>query len=155
MDRNQIQEVLKAAQDRFLADDIYLLTANANERSLTHKFAEHLQGLLGHEWSVDCEYNRYGVEAKKIIDEVRRIVGPYVPTDETKARTVYPDIIIHKRGATGPNLLVIEAKKDASGPEREGDWWKLARIKEQYSYSFAAFVNFVTAEGTIELEVRE
>lgn len=64
-------------------------------------------------------------------------------------------IIIHKRGATGPNLLVIEAKKDASGPEREADWWKLARIKEQYGYSFAAFVNFVTAEGTIELEVRE
>jgi hypothetical protein len=50
---------------------------------------------------------------------------------------------------------VIEAKKDASGPEREADWWKLARIKEQYGYSFAAFVNFVTAEGTIELEVRE
>lgn len=155
MNHNQIEQALEQAQYRFLADEAYLLTTNVNERSLTHKFAEHLQTILGRDWSVDCEYNRYGPDSKKVIEDVKQIVGSHVPTDETRARTVYPDIIVHKRGAAEPNLLVIEAKKNASKEERDNDWGKLELIKEQYKYSFAAFINFLTAEQKITFELRE
>jgi hypothetical protein len=110
--------------------------------------------VVGPEWSVDCEYNRYGTGAK-VIDDLISIVGTSTPTYETKARTVYPDIIIHRRGPAGPNLLVIEAKKDATLSERADDWWKLKMIKEEYSYVFAAFVNFLTEGGEIEVEILE
>ena len=38
---------------------------------------------------------------------------------------------------------------------REDDWRKLSMIKGEYSYAFAAFVNFLTDEGDIEVELRE
>src|SRR5437016_1139810 len=135
MNHSQVEQILEDTKRRFLAADEYLLAADVNERSLTHKFAEHLQSLVGKEWSVDCEYNRYGDDAKKI-DEIKGIVGLQVSTDETKSRTVYPDIIVHKRGPQGPNLLVIEAKKDASDYDREADWRKLERLRGKYQYSF-------------------
>ena|SRR2546426_10439917 len=154
MNQEKIERVLERAITDVLANDAYLFEANVNERSLTHKFAEHLQAAVGRDWSVDCEYNRYGDDAKKI-EEVKHIVGSLVATDETKSRTVYPDIIVHRRGAAGPNLLVIEAKKDASKGEREADWAKLERIKQQYGYSFAAFINFLTGQAKIEFELRQ
>ena len=39
--------------------DRELLAVDANERSITHKLAEHLQREFP-EWHVDCEYNRVG-----------------------------------------------------------------------------------------------
>ncbi|HQK46046.1 MAG TPA: hypothetical protein PLP52_03750, partial [Syntrophorhabdaceae bacterium] len=37
--------------------DHELIDKNANERSITHKLAEHLQKEFPY-WHVDCEYNR-------------------------------------------------------------------------------------------------
>jgi hypothetical protein len=124
MNRKQIEELLEEAKLRFLRDEAYLLVADVNERSLTHKFAEHLQAILGREWSVDCEYNRYGTDTKTI-EDVKEIVGRSAATDETRAKTVYPDIIVHRRGVEGPNVLVIEAKKmllGGSGPMIGANW---------------------------------
>ena len=70
------------------------------------------------------------------------MVGKDTTTSETKTRTVYPDIIVHKRGLEGPNLIVIEAKKDATVKEKSDDVKKLKIIKEKYNYKFAIFVNF-------------
>ncbi len=48
--------------------DAYLLKNNLNERSITHKLAEHYQYLFS-KWDVDCEYNRnLGSEKKIVID---------------------------------------------------------------------------------------
>lgn len=154
MDLDQIRGLLEEAGKRFVADDAYLLSVDANERSLTHKFAEHLQALVGKEWSVDCEYNRYG-DNPKTIKEVAQIVGEVTRTDDTKAKTVYPDVIVHRRGAKGPNLLVIEAKKDASKEEWMSDWTKLRRIQAEYKYLFAAFVNFETTAKKVSFEISE
>ena len=100
----------------------------------------------------DCEYNRYGDEPKRIEEIMRIIVDQAVSTDETKATTVYPDIIIHKRGDRGPNLLVIEAKKDANKEERRRDIRKLTTIKKSYKYIFSVFINFKTRTKSIEIE---
>ena len=95
-------------------------------------------------------------ERKSAILTIEQIVGKDTTTSETKTRTVYPDIIVHKRGPDGPNLLVIEAKKDAMPKEQKTDEKKLMKIKQKYNYTFAVFLNFKTGEvGGVEIEFVE
>src|SRR3989344_957827 len=141
MDSQLIEEILGNTIKCFLEKEIDLFSIDANERSLTHKFAEYLQIFVGDVWKVDCEYNRYGDEPKKL-DEIKNIVGNNTTTDKIKSKTVYPDIIIHKRGQLGHNLLVIEAKKDPTHKEEIIDTNKLKKIQEKYRYDFAIFLIF-------------
>ena len=150
MNKDQVIDILEQTKGRFLENEVSLLVSDANERSLTHKFAEYMQTVIGHEWSVDCEYNRSGSDPKKI-DELRRIVGNNTTTYETKSKTIYPDIIVHRRGKQGPNLLVIEAKKDATTKERELDIAKLKVIQGAYDYSFAVFMDFKLSTKNIDV----
>ncbi len=41
---------------------------------------------------------------------------PHIAPDDLEAKTVFPDIIVHKRGTT-KNLLVIEVKKKDGGKD--------------------------------------
>jgi predicted transposase YbfD/YdcC len=65
MNKKQIEIIMEQAIIRFLEDDSYLLSVEVNERSLTHKFAEHLQAIIGCPWNVDCEYNRFGNQGRE------------------------------------------------------------------------------------------
>src|SRR4051794_34946638 len=83
--------VLSALQ-MLLDRDADLLVFDANERSITHRFAMYLQELLP-AWHVDCEYNRDGHDPKRV----------ELPTlcprdDDSDAKTVFPDVIAHQRG---------------------------------------------------------
>ena len=80
----------------------------------------------------------------------------YIPADPQlsflRDKTIYPDIIIHKRIPFTPdmsdaqkravNAVVIEAKKDADEAERGEDLEKLTAIKGEFLYQLAVFVNF-------------
>ncbi|AHB14116.1 hypothetical protein [Dehalococcoides mccartyi] len=105
------------AYNCFLETERDLLSVNANERSLTHKLAEHIQQTFP-EYNVDCEYNRrgYGNNSQKKV----------VQDDGIKKR-VFPDIVVHKRKTDHSNLLVIEAKKH-SNTDTEQDDFKLKRF---------------------------
>lgn len=98
---------------RLYSRDADLFDVDATERAVTHRLATYLERNVArwHErWHVDCEYNRYG-EARKVLDFLVPHMG--VPSvDDTRARTVYPDIIVHRRREPEANLLVIEAKKE-------------------------------------------
>lgn len=142
MKKEKINRIIEIAKEKFLENDKDLFLADVNERSMTHKFAEYLQQFFGCNWNVDCEYNRYGQDTKKVIEEIVRIVGKDTLSSDTEAKTIYPDIIVHKRGKNGPNLLVIEAKKDASIAEQNKDTQKIKKIKGMYKYKFAVFLNF-------------
>lgn len=111
--RKYVSQIIDFAVNRFLNTDKKLLENNVNERSLTHKFAEYLQEQVDSELTVDCEYNRYGDDTKEI-DVIKQIVGETVPTDSLTPKTVYPDIIIHKRGSEGPKR--VGNFKDCSFP---------------------------------------
>jgi hypothetical protein len=87
-------------------------------------------------WHVDCEYNRAGREPKKVVLPVS-----HVKTDELKARTVYPDIIVHRRGPQGPNVLAIELKVNADEEEREWDLRKLLAYHDEFDYWNGVFIN--------------
>ncbi len=101
------KKVIAALAD-FINLDIYLLQRDVNERSITHKLAEHLQRQFP-EWNVDCEYNRDMDNPKRL-----RIKKIEITSDDTEGRTTYPDIIVHKRGNNDNNKLVIEVKKNRS-----------------------------------------
>jgi hypothetical protein len=123
------QIVLAALEaiDCFLDKEHSLLKADANERSLTHKLAEYLQKVFP-ELHVDCEYNRLGAKVKRLPQAQRS------RTDDTEGRTIFPDIIVHRRGKK-KNLLAIEVKKSTN--RQRGDDEKLCGLTApdgEYTY---------------------
>jgi len=124
---------VKTALDIFLANDVYLLEVDVNERAITHKFAEALQ-IVFRSWHVDCEYNRNLVDPKRLT------------IDET-VHSVSPDIVIHRRGSA-KNLLAVEAKKASTIGERlfTYDRNKLAQYCRELNYRYALFVVFYTGQ---------
>ena len=117
--------------EMFLEKDANLLALDANEKALTHKFAEYLASRFP-AWEVDCEYDRLFDEAKKL-----RIRG--------ELARVIPDIIVHHRN-TKKNLLVIEAKKEGDRRGASADLRKLREFKKQLGYRHAIFIRFRTGE---------
>ncbi len=127
-----------------LKKDKDLFDINVNERSITHKLAEYLQ-LEFPDYNVDCEYNRHSDMVKYL----------YVPNkenerDDIEAKTVFPDIVVHKRKADEYNLLVVEVKKVRNLEEIENkprriefDKQKLkAFTREEYRYKLGILIVF-------------
>lgn len=130
------RRVVLAAQ-RLLDNDAHLLAVDANERSITHKLAEHLQPEFP-DWHVDCEYNRDGDKSKRL-----HLPGENAGSEDSDGSTVFPDIIIHRRGTT-ENLVVIEAKKKSNPTGPEADMVKLAAFKKELGYSLSVSILFST-----------
>jgi len=134
MKREEVTKKIVEAYNRLISKDRGILEVDANERSITHKLAEYLQ-IEFPDWNVDCEYNRNGVDPKKL-----DTFAKHVNSDDTNAVSVYPDIIIHHRRTT-ENLAVIEAKKGNSRVEDLDDA-KLCAYKDELRYQFAYKVTF-------------
>jgi hypothetical protein len=130
--RKAVAAKLDSCIELFLRNDANLLGLNANERALTHKFAEYLAKRFP-SWDVDCEYDRLFQEAKRM-----RIRGDLA--------RVIPDIIIHHRN-TKKNLLVIEAKKDDDPQGEAADLEKLREFRNQLGYRHAVFLRFRTGDN--------
>ena len=140
LDPDEIRSKFKSALYKFLQCDLVLLEINVNERTITHKLAEHLQQEFPG-YDVDCEYNRHINERKKLPIPPHNFKGPDLWHD-TGAKTVYPDIVVHRR-MSDENLLVIEAKKSSSKDDPDWDKAKLKAFKgENYNYRMAIFVSF-------------
>jgi len=138
----EVREGLERSLKRLTTEDEYLFRVNVNERTLTHKLAEYLQCHFGG-WNVDCEYNRNGVDPKKLLN----LSNCRPETDDEDGCTVFPDIIVHKRGRSedgepARNLLVIEAKKSSNRTDPKKDYDKLRLYKQELRYQHSAFVVF-------------
>lgn len=160
--KQRIQDRVQKSIDELYNNDRFLLEIDVNERSITHKLAGYLEKCFPG-WDVDCEYNRDGSEVKRFLfeteasDEVKEELVPsdevkeeLVPSDDTTAVTVFPDIIIHRRG-TKKNLLVIEVKKAKNNIllAQQKDLNKLSKFKQDpFNYCFAIFL--VLGETGIE-----
>lgn len=140
---DELKSRVNIAVNKLLKNDNFLLSSNANERSISHKFAEYLQQEFP-EWNVDCEYNRDLHGNIKKIDEWRSNNLEEPSADDTDAKTVYPDIIIHHRNSRN-NLLVIEIKKSSNSDQGEVDIEKLKMFIEEnggLNYHYGLFINF-------------
>lgn len=133
MQPKEIKNNILRALEELIKNDYFLLTIEINERTLTHQLAIYLQKYFL-EYHVDCEYNRNGLDKKKL-DSFKKDIK----SDDIEASTVYPDIIIHKRG-TRDNLVVIEAKKSTS--DMTNDERKLRAYKKDLGYVYAFLVKF-------------
>src|SRR5260221_13260306 len=109
------------------------------------------------EFYVNCKYNRVSDETMKklfkLSERIQLDAGANYdwPTD-TKGRTVYPDIIVHKRGKDGPNLMVIEVKRtSASTLDIELDRMKLRCFLEELRYKHALLLLLSESEPTVEI----
>lgn len=144
METPELKYKVQKALYKLFKNDSFLLYADVNERSISHKFAEYLQQEFD-EWNVDCEYNRDYNETKKLNEWKSRCMKKDLKPEEDRAKTVYPDIIIHHRN-TSNNLLVIEIKKSENRDEGECDIEKILNFIEDseslYNYSYGLFINF-------------
>lgn len=136
---------LTRAEQLFAQHDLYLLKNDVNERSMTHRFAVHLEvtrpDRLDEDCAIDCEYNRKkGVPKLVYTLYHKELISPC----STSARTVYPDIIVHRRGTTD-NLMVIEAKKRCVKDSLDLSKLKAYRREKGLRYQFAVMLTFDTS----------
>ncbi len=104
------------------AREIFLLEKDAGERALTHRLAVHLESRFGG-WDVDCDYNRLG-ERRLVLPK-----GSIVSTDDDIGKSVYPDIVVHRRNVP-ENLLAIEVRKTTNYQPLEHDRHKLRALTD-------------------------
>lgn len=127
-------KVVADAIQTLLERDGILLTTDANERTISAQLACYLK-LMFPEWDVDVEYNRQGLDPKKIgIGE--------------SAELVYPDIIVHRRRLE-ENLLVVEMKKGNSPEPDEEDMKKLRAYVAKFKYPSALFLRLSTTKPNV------
>jgi hypothetical protein len=138
------------------------MPADVNERAATHRIALHLErevralspvtlGADPVEIFVDCEYNRQGTDAKRLMglaSGLRRLVrrGRRSRVMDTRGTTVFPDIIVHRRGREGPNLLVVEVKRPGAVRGAVAfDQEKLRLYQTEHRYQQAFLVTLGTS----------
>jgi hypothetical protein len=146
MNFKEVKNYVENALRLFLEKEKFLLENNLNERTISHKLAVQLQKEFS-DWDVDCEYNRNFDQIKRI----KRISYQRIRNDDTDAKTVYPDIIVHHRG-TEDNLLVIEIKKNASNSNKENDRNKIEIFMEEFKYSYGLFIDFKTGAEKVGIQ---
>lgn len=142
----EVKDAVRQALRKFYLNDSFLFHNNAHERTLTFRLGIYLQELFS-AWNVDCEYNKNiaTVEGNKLLsakcNNLQRLNCGKCTT--RKKCNVFPDIIIHRRG-TSENLLVIEAKKNASNPDKTADKEKInAYLNEStLKYRYGLFLDF-------------
>lgn len=130
----EMPELIDKIINVLIEEQHYLLRNNANERSITHHLAIIINRYFK-EYDIDCEYNR-------LDDKIKSITIPNETTSwkDTDAKSVFPDIIVHRRGSQDENKLVIEVKKSSNTSSRKKDKNKLQAYKNELGYEFAVFI---------------
>jgi hypothetical protein len=115
---------LVAALREFYARETHLLEKDFGERALTHRLAVHIEKQFG-DWDVDCDYNRLGERLFRLPK------GTIVSTDDELGKSVYPDIVVHRRSVP-ENLLAIELRKAANHQSPQHDQHKLRGLTDPH-----------------------
>jgi len=142
MDAMDMRKRLETALLELRDKDGHLFSNNVAERSFAARLAIYLQNAFP-EYHVDADYNRLGDIPKKVQlppeCEGRR--------DSDGKSLALPDVIVHRRGADGPNLLVVEMKKTTNPDKGDCDRLRLRAFRDQLGYTFGALVICETREG--------
>ena len=142
MEHHDVRTRLDAALSRLVAQDAYLFANNLLERCIAARLAMYLQHEFP-EHHVDVEYNRDADTPKRLglPDECANDV------DEHGESLVVPDVIVHRRGPDGPNILVLEVKKTTNPAPIHCDSIRIRSFRAQYGYEFAALIVCETRAG--------
>jgi len=137
----QIEANLREALRKLFSEEYELLDRNASERSIGAALAGKLNQLFP-DYDVDVEYDRHGLDPKKVELPVYCRGGG--------RRRIIPDIIVHRRGIDENNLLAIELKKETNRESRICDRAKLEAMKRELSYSAGVFIELPAGPGASE-----
>jgi len=157
--QSQVQTSVENSLDRLLDEDRKLLVDNANERSISHRLAVYLEQEAAEfeiDYDIDVEYNRVVTENGTPGDFIKEVLYGQlseecqgrrrIRDDDTDAQTVFPDIIIHRRGSSEHNLLVIELKKTSSSRSGKCDKEKIERYHTDLGYENGLFLRLGVGE---------
>jgi len=142
MNNEEVRVRLETALRRLEERDSHLFENDLSERCIAARLALHLQNLIA-DYSVDVEYNRKGVLPKRL--HLPPECGNY--RNEEGEALVVPDIIVHRRGGEGPNVLALELKKTTNPESRECDQARVQAFREQLNYTAAALIECETRYG--------
>lgn len=147
MERDDVRRRLDAAVARLIQNDAYLFANNLGERCIAARLAMYLQGEFP-EHAVDAEYNRDADTPKRL--ELPRECANYRERGnygEGGESLVVPDVIVHRRGPEGPNILVLEVKKTTNPCAHDCDHARIHAFRAQYGYECAALIECETRPG--------
>ena len=150
MNRVEAAAIVESAIDRLIHEQPELLNIDVGERALCHQLALYIASLVPVELRLrtDCEYNRHGAEAKRLNLPRRDAMDR-----EVRARTAFPDIIVHERQTDDHNEIVLEVKKP--GEDLGYDTLKLRQFRHFLRYNHPAHVILGYDEfGNLIREVR-
>ena len=141
----ELVKKIAAAMSSVEQRDRQLLESDDNERAVAHRLAVYLEQELADDfWHVDCDFTRQGKE--RVHKDVASSALLTPSKEGGDRRLVRPDIIVHRRGPSGPNLLVIEVKpvKPARDRSIRQDIAKLGRFltEAQLKYTYAVLVTY-------------
>ncbi|MBU0477728.1 hypothetical protein KKC91_04080 [bacterium] len=146
-------EIFVKSIKKFIDEEKFLLEKDLNERTISYKLAEYLQKAFS-DYDVDCEYNRMTdkYNPKGYVKKILELNSEKVESDDERAITVYPDIVVHKRGDNDSNHLVIELKKREYAEQKRGagetykqfDFKKLAAYTDKFklNYKMGVYIEF-------------
>lgn len=131
----------KAVEDAvrlLFKNDAFLLESNVAERAIAPKLAQYL-GPYFPSHKVDVEYNRHGLEPKKVnLPEYCHGGGD---------RLIFPDVVVHQRGHDDENLLVIQIKKETNPEPRDCDRAIIAAMRCQFRYRRGLLLDLPAGPG--------
>lgn len=134
---SELNRLISALQE-FYARERFILDRDLGERALTHRLAVHVErNFLG--WDVDCDYNRLG-ERTMLLPR-----GAIVSTDDSLGKSIYPDIVVHRR-AVPDNLLALEVRKDANHQPVAHERHKLMALTDPHLW-FAYWIGVLVILG--------
>ena len=143
--RTELDKVVAALRE-FYAREAFLLEKDVGERALTHRLAVHVEGQFPG-WEVDCDYDRLG-------DRTLRLPhGTIVSTDDHLGKSVYPDIVVHRR-AVPNNLVALEVRKSGNHQPLEHDLHKLRALTDPHLW-FAYAVGALVTLGNKQVAMAE
>jgi hypothetical protein len=120
---SELEKVVSAIGE-FYGREAFLFEKDLGERTLTHRLAVHLERQF-EGWDVDCDYDRLGERT------LRLPKGSIVSTDDHLGKSIYPDIVVHRR-AVPENLLAVEVRKAGNHQPEEHDRHKLRALTDPH-----------------------
>jgi len=142
MEREEVVNALESALRQLKDKDSHLLENDLSERCIAARLAMYLQPLFP-EHAVDVEYNRQGDIPKRLglPDECANY------RNRDGESLAVPDVIVHRRGPDGPNVLVVELKKTSNREGPACDQLRIRAFREQLRYEFGALIECETRGG--------
>ncbi len=139
--QTELNKVLTALRG-FYAQEGFLFEKDLGERTVTHRFAVHLEQQFPG-WTVDCNYDRLGERTLHLPH------GTIISTDDHLGKSIYPDVVVHQREIPN-NLLALEVRNATNHTAIDHDQHKLKALTDPHVwFAYAIGVLLVLGKDSV------